>query len=36
MTDEEREQARRRRERYEDKMAEYQHSATYLAGQRGA
>jgi len=36
MTDEEREQARRRRERDEDKMAEYQHSATYLAGQRGA
>ncbi|EMA47782.1 hypothetical protein [Halococcus salifodinae] len=36
MSDKEREQARRRRERHEDKLAEYQYSATYLAEQRGA
>ena len=34
MTEDEREQAREARERFENRMAEYQHSATYHAAQR--
>jgi predicted RNA-binding Zn-ribbon protein involved in translation (DUF1610 family) len=34
ISEDEREQARRQRERFEDKMAEYQHSTVYISEQR--